>query len=363
MFLKKVLDLESKILYMYSQKIKIVSLLLLSLFVISCSSGEEKPDDNVIKSISMETESNQKAVIVGNSIAFSAKNQEGKDITHKVDFFVDDVKITGASYTFAKRKNYIVYSKYKDVTSSKLTIKSIEPTHTTKVLLEDYTATWCGYCPEMAYKIEQVVKEKENVIAVAIHNDQNFPFKGVKTLVNTLGIPGYPTGTINRIYRWNEWFNSPEQVYHYLSEKKNLGLAIKSSLSEEELTVKVKVHYDVKSKGQNKLVVYLVENGLIAAQANYYNENPSSHWYQKGNPLEDFEHNHVARIVLTNVLGDIIPNDKNATGSTYEKDFKVVLPNYIKDKSKLQIVAFVVDTSRKAINVQQAKVGEDKDFD
>ncbi len=349
---------------MYSQKIKIVSLLLLSFFVISCSSGEEKPNDNVIKSISIEAESNQKEVIIGNSIAFSAKNQEGKDITHKVEFFVDDVKITGSSYTFANRKDYVVYSKYKNVTSSKLTIKSINPTHTTKVLLEDYTGTWCGYCPEMAYKIEQVVKEKENVIAVAIHNDRSFPkFKGTDKLLRALNIPGYPTGTINRIYQWTKWLSSPEQVYHYLSEKKNLGLAINSSLSGEELAVKVKVHYDVKSKGQNKLVVYLLENGLIASQANYYNENPLSHWYQKGNPIEDFEHNHVARMVMTDVFGDIIPDDKNATGSTYEKDFKVTLPNYIKDKSKLEIVAFVVDTSRKAINVQRAKVGEDKDFD
>ncbi len=371
MFLKKVLALGSKILYMYSQKIKLVSLVLFSLFIISCSSEkEEKPNEgvnksksNVIESISIEAKGNQKKIMIGSTTTFMAKSQEGKDITYKVDFFVDDVKIEGSSYTFNKGKDYVVYAKYKGITSSKLTINSVNPTHTTKVLLEDYTGTWCGFCPEVAYAVDKIVKENKNVIAVAVHYDESFSnFRGRNKLLRTLNIDSYPTCKINRIYEWESW-GSTSEVEQHLTKKTNLGLAINSSLSGEELAVKVKVHYDVKSKGQNRLVVYLVENGLIASQKNYYNENPSSHWYQKGNPIEDFEHNHVARMALTDILGDIIPDDKNAADSTYEKDFKVALPSYIKDKSKLQIVAFVVDTSRKVINVQQTKVGEDKDFD
>ncbi len=349
---------------MYSQKFKLVSLLLFSLFIISCSSKEDKPNEDTVKSISIETQSSQKEVIVGESITFIAKNQGGKEITHKVEFFVDDVKTEGSLYTFNKVKSYVVYAKYKNVMSSKLTIKSINPTHATKILLEDYTGTWCGYCPKAAYEIDEVVKKRKNVIAVAIHNDKSFSnFKGRNELIRTFNINSYPTVKINRIDDWIRWLYSIKGVDYYLSKKTNLGLAINSSLTGEELKVKVKVHYDVKSANKNRLVVYLVENDLIASQANYGNNNPESHWYQKGNPIKDFKHNHVARMVLTNILGDDIPSDKSGTGSTYEKDFKVTLPSSIKDKSKLQIVAFVVDTSKAVINAQQAKVGEDKAFD
>lgn len=335
--------------------------ILLIFLLQSCSSdGGDTPPEPKVTSITLSTTA-LLDVLQGVDTNFKALDNNGKDITSKVDIYVDDVNINGTSFKFNEEKSYEVYAKLNEIVSPKITVKAIKSTHTTKVLIEDYTGTWCGYCPRVTHAIETTIKNNSKIIPVALHDDKTFPFSGVKTLENLFGVTSFPAGRINRTIQWNE---SSSQAERYLTENKNLGLAINSSLSDNKISVDIKVHYDVKSATENKLVVYILENGLVASQANYFNEDSSSPWYQKGNPITDFVHDHTARTALTDVEGDVIPESKITTGGTYSVSFSdKTLPSSIKDTSKLEIVAFVVDDSKTVINVQKAKVGEHKDFD
>ncbi len=341
------------------KQINILKTLPILFLFLTFSCGSDN-DDPTLKSITIEVSENKNEVELEEKLTFIVKDENQKELTDKVVIFVDNNKIEGTSYTFKKVKDYIVYAKYKNIESSKITIKVIPPsTHTTKVLLEDYTETWCGYCPAIAIAIEKLTKNNKNIIPVALHNEGDFKLSSVKNLIDVFDIMGVPTLKLNR----GETVEKEEQITKYLDKKVNLGLAISSSLSDKTLKAKIKVHFDYRDDANTKLVVYLLENGLIAPQANYYNNDVNSPLYQKGNPIENFEHNHVARLLLTSPFGDKIPEDKNTTNGIYEKDFSVTLPATIKDTSKLSIVAFVVNSSKQVINVQEAKVGEDKDFD
>jgi hypothetical protein len=90
--------------------------------------------------------------------------------------------------------------------------------------------------------------------------------------------------------------------------------------------------------------------------------NSSSPWNGAGDPIQNFEHNHVARATLTNIFGDQIPADQAVLGSTYYKDFIYTIPAAY-SAANLDLVAFVVDSSGKVVNVQKVKAGSDQDFD
>ncbi|WP_047551128.1 Omp28-related outer membrane protein [Psychroserpens sp. Hel_I_66] len=246
------------------------------------------------------------------------------------------------------------------LTSNTVQLKAVESTHSTKVMIEDYTGTWCQYCPRLAYAVEQAVQANSNIIPVAIHDDNEMLFPFATQMESAFGVTGFPSGRLNRTINWNE---STSQPVSLLSNRQNMGLAINSSIQGGTITAEVKVHYDLKVNSQNRLVVYLLENGLVYPQVNFYNTDPSSPFYQQGNPIPDFVHDHTARTVFTGIFGDDIPAAQSVTGNTYTANYNVSVPSSVQNTANLELVAFVVGPDNKVLNVQKADLGENKDFD
>ncbi len=311
-----------------------------------------------VTSIEIITNSNE--LLQGDSASFLVKNNLNLNVSSSATIYVGGTVISGSSYTFTGAGMHDVYAVVDNLTSPTITVNSIEATHTTKVMVEDYTGTWCQYCPRLASALEETVNLNSNVIPVALHNDADMPFPGVGSLESEFDIAGYPSGRINRTIEWNE---SASQPIGMLDINKPLGLAINSSLSGNTISAEVKVHYDFGDDEENKLVVYLLENGLIYPQVNFYNTDSSSPWYQMGNPIVNFVHDHAARITFTNNLGDAIPSSESNTGSTYITNFSVAVPASVQNTNNLELVAFVVGTDNTVINVQQADLGVNQDFD
>jgi len=296
-----------------------------------------------------------------NSVTFIVMDDLGNNVTNNSTFTLNGNTITNP-HVFDTNGTYTVEATYVTTTNNTLTSNTlsleITNTHSTKVMVEDYTGTWCGYCPRLAYKIDQLSQNNSKVIPVAIHNGDSMAPSFGSTLENAAGISGFPTGKINRTITWNE---TDSQVLNELNNQKNVGLAIDSNISGSTLTVTAKVHFSGNITGSTKLVVYVLEDGIIASQANYMNNDSSSPWYQAGNPMPNFEHNNVARAALTNVLGDDV-TAPSFIGNSFSKDFTYSIPASY-DTANLEIVAFVVDATGKTINVQYVKAGQNQAFD
>ena len=74
------------------------------------------------------------------------------------------------------------------------------------VLIEDFTGTWCQYCPRVIYGIQKVETEGLAAYPVAIHRGNppgsansvdpfNFPASALESYI---GLTGYPTAKLNR---------------------------------------------------------------------------------------------------------------------------------------------------------------------
>ncbi len=246
------------------------------------------------------------------------------------------------------------------LTSNTIQVKAVASTHTTKVMVEDYTGTWCQYCPRLAYALDQAVATNSNIIPVALHYDEDMGFIYINQLQSAFGVDSWPNGRVNRTMVWNE---STSQPVSLLDNRQHMGLAINSSLSGNTISAEVRVHYDLKMNTSNRLVVYLLENGLVYPQVNFYNGDPSSPFYQQGNPIPDFVHNHTARATFTDVFGDAIPVAEVETDNTYTVNYTLTVPAVVENTANLELVAFVVGPDDTVLNVQKADLGEDKDFD
>ena len=109
-----------------------------------------------------------------------------------------------------------------------------------------------------------------------------------------------------------------------------------------------------------KLVVYLVENGIVADQTNYLNNDPNSQYFQQGDPIVDFVHDHVLRGSLTDIFGNSITNTPALEEYTTTLTTQLQA-NY--DVSKLELVVMVTEEDNSAVNSQHAKVNEEVGYE
>jgi hypothetical protein len=229
-----------------------------------------------------------------------------------------------------------------------------------RVLIEDYTGTWCGNCTRVAYAIEKVFEQTDKAVAVAIHGGGNDPYKftGISPLEDLFFPSGieYPQSRLNRTTTWV----SPEplnvqQAKNLTGNNCGLGLAMNSTIADGNITLDVNIKL-AQSYSDLKLVVYLVENNLIHKQSNY------TQYFNAVNPILDFEHNHVLRTSLTNVLGDAI-TESTALGQTITKHFSLPVPTVVENASNISFVAFIVGADNKAINVRASHTDENQAFE
>ncbi len=295
-------------------------------------------------------------VLAGDTIGFELENNYGDDVTKDAEFYVNKTLISSENiYTTSEAEYISVYAKYKKLTSDTIIIDVIDPTHTPKILVEDYLATWCWNCPELVYKIVEAEANNSNIIPVAIHDDQEMGYEYVKEMENTFNIAGLPTLKINRIH---DPVNEEYEFTTFLENSVGLGLGISSIKIGNDIDITVKVRFDLNYFEELKLVVYLLEDNLIYDQVN------TTEYFGGSNPIVDFEHDNVLRQSLTDVMGDVIENSQTIPGNIYSKVFNITVPDNVENANNLKLVAFVVNrSSNEVINAQSVAVGANQDFD
>lgn len=225
-----------------------------------------------------------------------------------------------------------------------------------RVLIEDYTGTWCGWCPRVAFGIEIVEGATDKAVVVAIHRQDEYNFNA-GVLEDQIGLQGYPTAMLDRTIEWGyPEPNNVVQAVNLTTNNARLGLAMKSTVTGGNISLEVKTKFGDDIAGA-KLVVYVLENGLVSDQENY------TTYYEGVDVLTDFTHNHVLRAAATNLLGDDFAATESVEGNEVTKTFSIPVPANVANAANLEFVAFVVGADKKAINARKAAPGDDQTFE
>lgn len=296
---------------------------------------------------------------------YTVKDQNNIDVTAACTITVDNSNYTAATFRTTNPGNYQFKATRSGVTSPATTLKAVDPgpsPFSQKILLEDYTGTWCGHCPRVGINLANYVSNGHpNAIIVANHGPSNDPytFANHNLLGNSFNVTGYPTVWVDRSFEWNE--ENSQLNTEFTNRRAPLGLAFETSINGSNINVKTKVKFGVTTGVNLKLVVYLVEDGKVYPQTNYG-------YFGLPNPINDYVHDGILRNNSTDLFGDNIPAASQVNGSIYEKTFTINASSY--DISKCRIVAFVVQgpnnqnrPERAVLNVQAVKAGQNKDFD
>ncbi len=68
-----------------------------------------------------------------------------------------------------------------------------------RVLIEQHTGSWCGWCPDGSYMVEQVIREfPDQIIGVKWHAGDAMALPLQQTIAQTFGFKGYPSATVDR---------------------------------------------------------------------------------------------------------------------------------------------------------------------
>jgi thiol-disulfide isomerase/thioredoxin len=315
-----------------------------------------------LTSVNITASSN--AIFLGGSVSFTAKAiySDGtiQDKTSESVFYLDDVLISGNEYTGSQAGTITAKAVFDSTSSSDISVAVVDPSSlpssfSKKAVVEDFTGTWCGYCPRVSYAASLVEEQTDKVFVVGVHNGDQMANSFGGALEDEFSITGFPTAYIDRVNTWT--YPEPSNVDQALNAAvgtADVGLAIESSLTGSVLDFKVYQGFLQNMTGV-KLVVFVLEDGILANQSNY------TSYYGGASTIVNFEHNGVLRYAATNVMG----NSTTSTIGIHEKSFSVDLSSYdVLVPENTHILAMLVSqTGRVVLNAQYAAVNENKPFD
>ena len=332
---------------------------LIFILIYSCSKPESFSDlpvqqNSLIPGLNVES-----SYLKDQLISFNMIDSEGNNITSSTSFIVDNQLINGNTISYDEIGSHNVSANYtidsQNYTTDLKVFNIVEPIN--KVIVEDYTGTWCGYCPPVAHAIYELKEVYDNIISVGIHNNDELTIDQESDLRSELGISGFPSARLNRTISWFDPYQISE-VNSLLSEENNVAISIKSALENIDLEVNLRIVSNVELVN-HKLVIYLVESNLIYDQSNYFNYVEDSYFYNLGNPIENYSHQDVLRKSITNISGNTLDLIQPLTD--YKFNFNVeISPDFVQEN--LAIVAMIVDSNNNAINSQFSEVNSFQDF-
>lgn len=308
----------------------------------------------------------------------TVKDKSGVDITSSSTLYASGTIIGSNKFVPTGTGTYLITASKGSTPTTSKTITAIAATpspFTQKLLIEDCTGAWCGFCTRIYNSVDNYKASQPKCISMAIHGGSSgtdpFKFQHYTSFNSTYSVTGYPTVIINRKSKWDE---NTSTLNSELTKWAPLGLAIESSTTGTVISGKVKVKFNVNTDKTMRIVVALVENGLLANQSNYYSPTGgyTPHLYGGANPITNFVHNYVLRRTSTDLFGDIIPTASQVKNGIYELNFNMSTSGntssgtYTAIPANCGIVAFVVDgtsTNKGVYNVQYASVGSIKNFD
>jgi thiol-disulfide isomerase/thioredoxin len=312
---------------------------------------------------SINLSSNSQSYFLGDLVEFSIIGNNGIDLTEQSTISIlGGGNLSSNIYATSAEGMFSFIATYDDFTSVVYDINILPaPTRFNQnVLIEDYTGTWCGYCPRISHAIDLVNQQTSEAVVVAIHRGSsdpyNFPAGVLEDLINLLG---YPTAMLNRTTEWNNPEpNNVNQVINLTSGLADVGLAIGSSLDGFGMNINVKVKFGGQfSHSSAKLVLYVLEDGLLFDQSN------NTSYYGGSTVISNFEHNHVLRASLSNLMGDQIPATEYSEDNVYQVNYTSAIPSNISVNENMTLVAFVTNEYNAALNVRVANFGETQIFE
>src|SRR5690349_1304932 len=173
------------------------ALLLAAITILSCSKGDGGGGGGGGNAATPQVTVSKTSITADGweTVTFSAKDQSNNDITTSCVFYVDNQIIQGSSWWTNTSGNHTVKANRSGDESANVNVDAASASASPvsqKIIVEDYTGSWCGHCPRVGMNLETYVSGRPNTIVVANHGPSNDPytFSGHGLLASYYQVPG-----------------------------------------------------------------------------------------------------------------------------------------------------------------------------
>jgi len=231
-----------------------------------------------------------------------------------------------------------------------------------KMVIEEGTGTWCGWCPRGAVALDQIsIDFPDEVIGIAVHNGDPMV---VPEYDDAVGFSGYPSCHVDRTIL-NTGIGPGAVENYYIDRIANIDNTPEATVAHativsngtSSLQVDIETTIAFPLEGDYRFMVVLTEDGVTGttpdfAQANYYSGGgvgPMGGYENLPDPVpaSDMVYNHVARGIFGTYDGEAgsLPNVLEI-GETYTHTFNIDNLDTlgIDDPSKLHVITMMLDS-------------------
>lgn len=238
-----------------------------------------------------------------------------------------------------------------------------------KVLIEQFTGAWCGYCVDGTVKMDEILQMYPGkVYGVKFHNGDKMAIPETDIIGAALGLTGYPTGNVDRtpvnaggktviMIDRTAW----KQVVEYQLQQ-TAPVEVKLDWAYDESTgdiiASISGDFDQAVTNEVRFNVYVIEDEVTGSgtgwdQANYYNNTAGHPYYQKGNPVTNYKHMAVVRATLGGPWGAENSIPQPITAGTKAKYAFTIKKGASWNINKIRLIGMVVNytqNSRQILN-------------
>lgn len=250
------------------------------------------------------------------------------------------------------------------------TVNTISKDGGKKVLFEEGTGTWCGWCPRGTVALKNMHQNyPDKFIGIAVHGGGSDPMIN-STYINSTGISGFPGMNVDRIVKGaGVSENAMKTQLAEFSMPTPVELSGTSTISGRDVSINVSSKfYSNFTNVDFKLGLIVVENGVTGTTANY---NQANYYAGGGNgpmggyenlpnpvPASQMVYNNVGRELLGGYNGQA--NSVPATltdGQEVTYTFNYTVPAAY-DIDKLYGVVVLIDSNDgRIVNANTVKIG------
>lgn len=249
-------------------------------------------------------------------------------------------------------------------------VKAMDFMYPKKVVVEEGTGAWCGFCPKGIVGMELMSEKYDDFIGIAVHyNDGMVTSSYSKIISDVFNRTGYPGCIVNRK---SELIGDPYEdiEYMFLHERAipvEIGVNLTAeyaSTEQKAVNVQATSTFGFTASNANtnyRLAYVLIEHGVTGTGSGFTQEN----YYAGGGrgTMHGFENlpakivgqvfNDVARNIYQyiGILNSIPANVTVNEPVTHE--YSITLPTTVNDKSKLEIAVLLLDiTTGQIVNAE-----------
>lgn len=254
-------------------------------------------------------------------------------------------------------------------------ISPVPATFIKKVLAEEFIGTTVGLTPEASFDLNKTIKNYPDMVyAASLHVYDRMTSNPTSTALKLLTTQPltYPTGTIDRTqFNGNLFIDSKQfdqAIQMLLNKPVDCGLAISTTTTTYTANIDVYTGFTAAMPGTYKVTTYLIEDGIINPSPDFEQENslnmtPGNMFFGAGNPLQNYEHRHVARRIIGTPAGETINNANIIPGGQEVFSYTIDIPSKMSAVSTFKVLSFITDaTTNEVVNVQECILGQEKDW-